>query len=99
MNRLRCSCLFIGPVLAGGLLPILDGKVDAASEGDRHCRAGLGLYRHRPFLVRATEDRGLFAVTGDDPHPLVELAGDVLPQQTLRWREQDSNPYGAFPVK
>ena len=44
------------------LLPVLDGKVDAALEGDRHCRAGLGLYRHRPFLVRAAEDRVTFAL-------------------------------------
>jgi hypothetical protein len=36
----------------------------------------LGLHRHRAFLVRAAEDRGLFAVAGNDPHPLVELADD-----------------------
>jgi Phage integrase, N-terminal SAM-like domain len=36
----------------------------------RHCRPGLRLHRHRALLVRAAEDRGFFAVAGDDPHPL-----------------------------
>src|SRR5207237_9244841 len=49
--------------------------------------AWLGLCRHRPFLVRAAEDRGRFAVAGDDPYPLVELADDVLRCRSFEKRD------------
>jgi hypothetical protein len=49
---------------------------------------GLGLYRHRAFLVRAAEDRRLFAVAGDDPHPLVELVDDVF--RCRRFEKRDA---------